>query len=75
MEKVGKYSDDEIRIFKKITAVYLRISPLTVVLGMKMDLLPIGGAIKYEERYSESRGYHIIDARLIAYNHGKITNQ
>lgn len=77
-EKVGKYSDDEIRSCKKITlkiaADYLGISPLAVGLGMRNDLLPIGFAIKHEDRYSESWGYHIIDERLIAYKHGKITN-
>ena len=40
---------------------------------MRNDLLPIGFAIKNEERDSESWSYHIIDERLIAYKHGKIT--
>ena len=77
-EIVGKYSDDEIRKYKKITcqiaASYLGISPMAVSIGMRNDLLPIGFAIKSEDRYSESWSYHIIDERLIAYKHGKITN-
>lgn len=75
---MGKYSDDEIRSFPKVTckiaADYLGISPMAVSIGMRNDLLPIGFAIKNEERYSESWSYHIIDERLIAYKHGKITN-
>lgn len=75
---MGKYSDDEIRNCKKITCKiagdYLGISPMAVSIGMRNDLLPIGFAIKNEERYSESWSYHIIDERLIAYKHGKITN-
>jgi hypothetical protein len=70
---VGKYSDDEIRNRKKITckiaAVYLGISPMAVSIGMRNDLLPIGFAIKNEDRFSESWSYHIIDERLIAYKH------
>lgn len=34
----------------------------------------IGFAIKNEDRFSQSWSYHIIDERLIAYKHGKITN-
>lgn len=75
---VGKYSDDEIRSCKKITckiaADYLGISPMAVSIGMRNDLLPIGFAIKNEDRFSESWSYQIIDERLIAYKHGKITN-
>lgn len=75
---MGKYSDDEIRKCKKITckiaADYLGISPMAVSIGMRSDLLPIGFAIKNEDRFSESWSYHIIDERLIAYKHGKITN-
>lgn len=75
---MGKYSDDEIRSFRKITCQiagnYLGISSMAVSIGMRNDLLPIGFAIKNEERYSESWSYHIIDERLIAYKHGKITN-
>jgi len=77
-ENMGKYSDDDIRNFRKITckiaADYLGISPMAVSIGMRNDLLPIGFAIKNEDRYSESWSYHIIDERLIAYKHGKITN-
>jgi hypothetical protein len=77
-EKMGKYSDEDIRKCKKITckiaADYLGISPMAVSIGMRNDLLPIGFTIKNEDRYSESWSYHIIDERLIAYKHGKITN-
>lgn len=72
-----KYSDEEIRNFKKITckiaADYLGISPMAVSIGMRNDLLPIGFVIHNEERYSESWSYQIIAERLIAYKHGKIT--
>jgi len=72
-----KYSDEEIRDFKKITckiaADYLGISPMAVSIGMRNDLLPIGFVIHNEERYSESWSYQIIAERLIAYKHGKIT--
>lgn len=75
---MGKYTDEEIRKFPKITckiaADYLGISPMAVSIGMRNDLLPIGFAIKNEDRYSESWSYQIIDERLIAYKHGKITN-
>ena len=77
-ESVGKYSDDDIRNCKKITckiaADYLGIAPMAVSIGMRNELLPIGFAIKSEERYSESWSYHIIDERLIAYKHGRITS-
>lgn len=72
-----KYSDEEIRNFKKITckiaADYLGISPMAVSIGMRNDLLPIGFVIHNEDRYSESWSYQIIAERLIAYKHGKIT--
>jgi ribosomal protein S15P/S13E len=77
---MGKYTytDDEIRSFPKITckiaADYLGISSMAVSIGMRNDLLPIGYAIHNEDRYSESWSYQIIDDRLIAYKHGKITN-
>lgn len=75
---MGKYTDDEIRHFPKITckiaADYLGISPMAVSIGMRNDLLPIGFAIKNEDKFSESWSYQIIDERLIAYKHGKITN-
>lgn len=75
---MGKYSDEEIRSFKKITckiaADYLGISPMAVSIGMRNDLLPIGFAIHTEDRYSDSWSYQIIAERLIAYKHGKITN-
>ena len=54
---MGKYTDDEIRAMPKITAKiaadYLGISPMTVTLGMRNNVLPIGFAIKKEDRYSE----------------------
>ena len=75
---MAKYSDDEIRKFPKITckiaADYLGISSMAVSIGMRNDLLPIGFAIHNEDKYSDSWSYHIIDERLIAYKHGKITN-
>ncbi|WP_366923890.1 hypothetical protein MFMK1_000809 [Metallumcola ferriviriculae] len=75
---MGKYTDEEIRSFSKITckiaADYLGISPTAVSLGMRNDLLPIGFAIRNEDRYTDSWSYQIIDERLIAYKHGKITN-
>lgn len=74
---MGKYADEEIRNFKKITCKiagdYLGISPMAVSIGMRNDLLPIGFAIKKEDRYSDSWSYQIINERLIAYKHGKIT--
>lgn len=73
---MGKYTDDEIRAMPKITAKiaadYLGISPMMVTLGMRNDVLPIGFAVKKEDRYSVSWSYNIIAERLIAYNHGKI---
>jgi hypothetical protein len=70
------YTDDEIRNFKKITCqiagIYLGISSMAVSIGMRNNLLPIGFAIKSEEKYSESWSYHIIAERLIAYKYGKI---
>lgn len=78
MRNMGKYTDEEIRQFPKITckiaADYLGISPMAVSIGMRNDLLPIGFAIKNEDKFSESWSYQIIDERLIAYKHGKITN-
>lgn len=75
---MGKYSDEDIRSFSKITckiaADYLGVSPMAVSIGMRNDLLPIGFAIKNEDSYTESWSYHIVDERLIAYKHGKITN-
>mgnify|MGYP006979129632 CR=1 FL=1 len=61
---MGKYTDDEIRAMPKITAKiaadYLGISPMMVTLGMRNNVLPIGFAIKKEDRYSESWSYNII---------------
>ena len=75
---MSRYSDDDIRNCKKVTCQiagnYLGISPMAVSIGMRNDLLPIGFAIKKEERYSESWSYHIIGERLIAYKYGRITS-
>ena len=73
---MGKYTDDEIRNMSKITikvaADYLGISQNILTLGMRNNVLPIGYAIRNEDRYRESWTYAIIPERLIAYNHGKI---
>jgi len=73
---MAKYSDDEIKAFPKITlkiaADYLGISPIMVTLGMRNNLLPIGFAVRNEDRYKDSWSYSIVPERLIAYNHGKI---
>lgn len=73
---MGKYTDDEIRAMQKITAKiaadYLGISYRMVTLGMRNNVLPIGFAIKNENRYSKGWSYNIIPERLIAYNHGRI---
>lgn len=75
---MSKYTDDEIRNFSKITckiaADYLGVSAMAVSIGMRNDLLPIGFAINNKDRYNDSWSYHIIDERLIAYKHGKITS-
>lgn len=77
---MGRYSDEELRKCKKITmkiaADYLGISPTAIGIGMRNNLLPIGIAIHNEERdrrFSESWSYHIVAERLIAYNHGTIS--
>lgn len=73
---MSKYTDDEVRAMSKITikvaADYLGISPNILTLGMRNNVLPIGFAIKNEDKYRESWTYSIIPERLIAYNHGKI---
>jgi len=73
---MSKYTDDEIRNMSKITikvaADYLGISQNILTLGMRNNVLPIGYAIRNEDRYRESWTYAIIPERLIAYNHGKI---
>ena len=67
---MGKYTDDEIRNFPKITckiaADYLGVSPMAVSIGMRNDLLPIGFAIHNEDPYTDSWSYQIIAERLIA---------
>jgi hypothetical protein len=77
---MGKYTDEEIRNCKKVTLKiagdYLGISPNAVGIGMRNNLVPIGLAIHNEEkdrRFSESWSYHIVAERLIAYNHGTIS--
>ena len=74
---MGKYTDEEIRRFSKITckiaSEYLGISPMAVSVGMRNNLLPIGFAIHNEDRYTESWSYHIIAERLIAYKYGRIS--
>ena len=74
---MSKYTDEDIRNCKKVTcqiaASYLGISSMAVSMGMRNNLLPIGFAVKSEDRYSDSWSYHIIGERLIAYKHGRIT--
>jgi hypothetical protein len=74
---LAKYTDDEIRSIKKITCKiagdYLGISPMSVSIGMRNNLLPIGFAVHNEDKYSDSWSYQIIAERLIAYKYGKIS--
>ena len=74
---MGKYTDEEIRAMPKITikiaADYLGISTNLLTLGMRNNVLPIGFAVKNDDTYRESWSYSIVPERLIAYNHGKIT--
>jgi hypothetical protein len=76
VSSLGKYSDDDIRSLSKITikvaADYLGISTGILTLGMRSNVLPIGYAVKNDDRYRESWTYAIIPERLIAYNHGRI---
>lgn len=73
---MGKYTDEDIRAMSKITmkvaADYLGISTNLIALGMRNNVLPIGFAIKKEDRYRENWTYSIVPERLIAYNHGRI---
>ena len=73
---MGKYTDDEIRNIGKITCKiagdYLGISPIAVSYGLQQEKLPIGFAIQ-NKPYSDSWSYTIVPERLIAYNHGKIS--
>ena len=52
-----KYTDDDIRKMDKITckiaADYLGISPNLLTIGMRNDKLPIGFAVRQEDRYRE----------------------
>ena len=77
VEALSKYTDEDIRNMPKITckiaADYLGISPMSVSYGMRNDKLPIGFAIHTEDRFTDSWSYNIIPERLIAYNHGKIS--
>ena len=59
-------------IFSDIVCCLLSEWCMMVTLGMRNNVLPIGFAIKKEDRYNESWSYNIIPERLIAYNHGKI---
>lgn len=72
-----KYTDEEFKNISKITckiaADYLGIAPMAVSLGMRNDLLPIGFAIRNDDKYSESWSYQIIAERVIAYKYGKIS--
>ena len=43
-----------------------------LTIGMRNDKLPIGFAVRQEDRYRENWTYAIIPERLIAYKHGKI---
>lgn len=74
---MGKYTDEELRKFPKITCKiasdYLGISPMAVSIGMRNNLLPIGFAIHNEDKYTDSWSYHIIAERLIAYKYGRIS--
>lgn len=77
---MGKYTDEELRSFSKVTTKiagdYLGISAQAVCIGLRNNLLPIGFAIHNEEkdrRFTESWSYHIVAERLIAYNHGTIS--
>lgn len=77
---MAKYTDDEIRNMSKITlkiaGEYLGISSNAVGLGMRNNLLPIGFAVKTENDRmygNDTWTYSIIPERLIAYNHGHIT--
>jgi len=74
---MGKYTDDEIRNMNKITCKiageYLGISPMAVSYGLQQEKLPIGFAAQNNKPYSDGWTYTIIPERLIAYNHGKIS--
>lgn len=73
---MNKHTDEEIRNMPKVTikiaADYLGISSNMLTIGMRNNLLPIGFAVRNEERYRSSWSYSIVPERLIAYNHGKI---
>jgi hypothetical protein len=74
---VVRYSDEDIRKMPKITCKiasdYLGISPMAVSFGMREEKLPIGFAVHSKDRYTDSWSYNIVAERLIAYNHGKIS--
>ena len=74
---MGKYTDDEIRkmdrISCKIAGDYLGISPMAVSYGLQQGKLPIGFAMQNKKPYSDGWTYTIIAERLIAYNHGTIS--
>ena len=59
-----KYTDDDIRKMDKITckiaADYLGISPNLLTIGMRNDKLPIGFAVRQEDRYRENWTYNFL---------------
>ena len=74
-----QYTDDDIRAMNKVSIIaaakYLGITSQAVTLGMRNALLPIGFAVKSEEKSGYSGRdwtYVIIPERLIAYKHGRI---
>ncbi len=74
---MAKLTDEDIRRMSKVSiqdaANYLGISANLVTIGLRNNLLPIGFAVKKDDRpYSSNYTYAIIPERLIAYNHGKI---
>jgi hypothetical protein len=77
VRSLAKYTDDEIRKMKKITckiaADYLGVSTMAISWGMREEKLPIGFTVHNKDRYTDSYGYHIVAERLIAYNHGTIS--
>lgn len=72
-----KYTDEDIRNMSKITCKiagdYLGISPNAVSWGLREGNLPIGFAVHNKSRYTDSWSYQIVPERLIAYNHGTIS--
>lgn len=73
---MSRYTDDDIRNMNRVScqvaASYLSISPMSVMYGVRNNLLPIGFAYKNEDRHSDNWSYHIVPERLIAYKYGRI---